>query len=189
MNNSQKNFPFNPSTNINNLKYMNNNNQFDPNNAKIKELNQKILILEEENLQLKNRMQNYNQMNNLIYGLNQQLNDLKNKLKQKEKELKEISNKLANYENIIQYDNLYNLITINFKSGDGKIDYKIKCLNTDTFASVEERLYQKYEEYRNTNNTFIVNGNKILRFKKIYENKIKDGEIIQLQNLSNIGLL
>ena len=78
MNNSQKNFPFNPSTNINNLKYMNNNNQFDPNNAKIKELNQKILILEEENLQLKNRMQNYNQMNNLIYGLNQQLNDLKN---------------------------------------------------------------------------------------------------------------
>ena len=66
-------------------------------------------------------MQNYNQMNNLIYGLTQQLNDLKNKLIQKEKELKEISNKLANYENIIQYDNLYNLITINFKSGDGKL--------------------------------------------------------------------
>ena len=81
------------------------------------------------------------------------------------------------------------LIAVIFRTTNQEINCAIKCLKTDTFASVEEKLYQKYEEYRNTNNTFIVNGNKILRFKKIYENKIKDGEIIQLQNLSNIGLL
>ena len=56
----------------------------------------------------------------------------------------------------------------------------IKCLKTDTFAEVEEKLYQRYEEYRETNNNFLGKGKIILRFKKICENNIKDGDKIQL---------
>ena len=72
-------------------------------------------------------------------------------------------------------------MVINFVTGDGKIsNCGIKCLPDETFAEVEEKLYKKYDEYRNTDNFFLCNGTKILRFKKIRENKIKNGAVIQL---------
>ena len=53
-------------------------------------------------------------------------------------------------------------------------------MKTDRFAEIEEKLYQEFEEFRETNNTFMVNGTTILRFKKMSENNIKDGDTIQL---------
>ena len=75
------------------------------------------------------------------------------------------------------------IMVVNFISMDQKIDCGIKCLETDTFAEVEEKLYQKYNEYRDTNNNFISNGKLVLRFKKICENGIKDGDKVQLINI------
>ena len=64
-------------------------------------------------------------------------------------------------------------------SGDGKIsNIGIKCLKTNTFAEVEEKLYQTYNEFRETNNVFLAGGKVILRFKTIEQNNIKDGEIV-----------
>jgi hypothetical protein len=37
-------------------------------------------------------------------------------------------------------------------------------LKTETFAEVEEKLYKRYEEYRETNNNFLAKGNLVLRF-------------------------
>ena len=68
-------------------------------------------------------------------------------------------------------------------SMDGSVHYGIKCLPNDIFAEVEERLYKKYEDLRNTNNMFTANAKPVLRFKKLYENNIKDGDIIQLFKL------
>ena len=69
-------------------------------------------------------------------------------------------------------------------SGDRKINnIGIKCLKTDTFAEVEEKLYQIYDEYRESNNIFLTEGKTILRFKTIEQNNIKDGTIVQLQNI------
>ena len=68
-------------------------------------------------------------------------------------------------------------------SMDGSVHYEIKCLPNDIFAEVEERLYKKYEDLRNTNNMFTANAKPVLRFKKLYENNIKDGDIIQLFKL------
>ena len=74
------------------------------------------------------------------------------------------------------------IMVINFVTGDSKIsNCGIECLPDETFAEVEEKLYQIYDEYRNTNsNYFICGGRTILRFKKIRENKIKNGDVIQL---------
>ena len=79
--------------------------------------------------------------------------------------------------------NFEDIIVVHFISLDQKINCALKCLKTDTFAQVEEKLYQKYEEYRETNNNFITKGNMILRFKTIFENKIQDGDKIQLLNI------
>ena len=55
------------------------------------------------------------------------------------------------------------------------IHYAVPCIPTNTFAEIEELLYQQYPKYRETNNTFIANGILVLRFKTIAENKIGKG--------------
>ena len=77
--------------------------------------------------------------------------------------------------------NINDIIVINFNSSD--VNYGIKCLADETFAEVEEKLYKRYDNLRETNNMFTVNAKPILRFKKIKENNIKDGDIIQLFKL------
>ena len=81
---------------------------------------------------------------------------------------------------LIDYDDI---IVVNFISSDQYINCGIKCLETDTFAEVEEQLYKQYENYRDTNNNFIAKGRLVLRFKKICENGIKNGDKIQLINV------
>ena len=76
--------------------------------------------------------------------------------------------------------NVFDLIVIQFISTDQKINCALKCLKTDIFAEVEEQLYQQYESYRETNNNFITKGNIVLRFKKICENNIQNGDKVQL---------
>ena len=71
-------------------------------------------------------------------------------------------------------------MVINFISTDNSVHCGIKCLPTYTFAKVEEKLYNFYDNLRNTNNSFIVKGSSILRFKTIKENNIHDGDIVQL---------
>ena len=71
-------------------------------------------------------------------------------------------------------------MVVNFISSDQRINCGIKCLETDTFAEVEEKLYQQYNDCRETNNNFIAKGKLVLRFKKLSENGIKNGDRIQL---------
>ena len=60
------------------------------------------------------------------------------------------------YENI--NINRNQLLCINFTSNDHKINYAIPCIDTDTFAEVEEKLYLEFPDYKETNNCFQVNG-------------------------------
>ena len=66
-------------------------------------------------------------------------------------------------------------MTVNFISSDSKIHYAISCINNNTFAEIEEKLYQQFPEYRETNNEFLANGEQVLRFKTIKQNKIGNG--------------
>ena len=140
----------------NNLKQMNNMN-----NNKIIELNN----YKNENLKLKEQINKLLQENKELLNANQILNK-----------------KISNDGNLKKYVDYNNIMVVNFISGDGRINHGIKCLKTDTFAEVEEKLYQIYDEFRETNNIFLANGNIVKRFKKMSENNIKNGDKIQLQN-------
>jgi hypothetical protein len=96
------------------------------------------------------------------------------------KEINDLKIKLAKYEKSV-YVNFNDIMVVNFQSGDGQVRHGIQCLKTETFAEVEEKLYKMFDEYRNTNNIFLVKGNIVLRFKTISENKIQNGDVIQLQ--------
>ena len=72
------------------------------------------------------------------------------------------------------------MMCVNFISGDQQVHYAVPCLKQNIFAEVEEKLYQQYPEYRETNNNFIANGKLVLRFKTIEENNIGNGKPVTL---------
>ena len=72
------------------------------------------------------------------------------------------------------------IMVINFSSTDQSIRYGVPCLADDIFAEVEEKLYQKFDDYRNSNNVLLYKGMPILRFKKVKENNIQNGDTIEV---------
>ena len=126
-----------------------------------------------------------------------EINDLKIQLQNKEKTIELLNNQISN--KITELNNLKNKISNNnnndlinainpgekiiaaqFISTDQKITYAIPCKNTTPFVRVEEKLYEEYPEYKETENHFIHNGTVIKRFKTVEENHIKNGKPIIL---------
>ena len=159
------------------------------------ELNRYKNLLSNANLSLQNNTNLNNEINNLKEQnkiLFNQINHLMNQINIKDNEINSLKLKLQN--NYVNKPNvpMKDIMVVNFVTGDGKIsNCGIKCLPDETFAEVEEKLYKMYDEYRNTNsNYFICGGRIILRFKKLRENNIKDGDVIQLcQNELNDSIL
>ena len=152
------------------------------------ELNRYKNLLSNANLSL----QNNTNLNNEINNLKEQNKILFNQINIKDNEINNLKLKLQNNYAYKPNLSMKDIMVVNFVTGDGKIsNCGIKCLPDETFAEVEEKLYKMYDEYRNTNsNYFICGGRIILRFKKLRENNIKDGDVIQLcQNELNDSIL
>ena len=118
---------------------------------KIKELENKIILKENELNQLKTKILNFN-FNNLDLNLNNHPN---NNFQNKDK-------------------------CANFTSFDSSINFSIPCSGDSTFAEVEELLYREYPELRETNNNFLANGIQILRFKTVNQNNAGTGRPVML---------
>ena len=163
---------------IENKKLKDELNKFKNNYEKLKQdydkLNNELNKAKKIISNIDNSKLNENQNNNEIINL-------KNLILQKDNEILNLKTKLQNMESnnkkSVNYDDI---LYVHFISSDQKINCPIKCLKTDTFAEVEEKLYQRYEEYRETNNNFLAKGRLVLRFKKIFENKITDGDKVEL---------
>ena len=185
----------NVNVNANNINLINENKRLrsELNNYKLEneQLKHKINKLMEDNNKLNNELikannnnPNYSQINdkNTIVNLNKLVSI-------KEKEINDLKMKLNNNsrnenEKLFKFDDI---VFVHFLSLDQKINCGIKCLKTDTFAEVEEKLYKKYRVYRETNNYFIIKSKVVLRFKKICENNIEDGDIVQLMISEDIS--
>ena len=184
---------------------MNNQNNLQNLNINIQNLNLEITNLKNENndLKTKEELQSKeitnlkNEINELknnkkiqpeeITNLKNEINNLKKENQLKEEENKKLKSKidlLINQKdkkpNLVDIDNIK---VIQFISTDHSIIYPIKCLPSDTFAEVEEKLYKIYPEYRETNNSFQVDGRTILRFKTIAENNIQEGHCVQITKI------
>ena len=105
---------------------------------------------------------------------------MKYQLNMKDKEINDLESKIGIKETKV---NLDDIIVIYFTPTDSSFYQGIKCVKTETFAEVEEKLCKIHNELRNTNNTFTANALPILRFKTIAENNIKDGDVIQLYKI------
>ena len=103
--------------------------------------------------------------NNEIKKLKDENKNLKNQLNLKDKEIKDLQLKIQNNVKIDKpkYD-IDDIMVVTFMSQDSTINEGMKCLSTDVFAEVEEKLYKKYDNLRNTNNMFTANAKPVLRF-------------------------
>ena len=111
-----------------------------------------------------------------------EIRDLKYQLLEKNNEIKDLKLKSqSNNEKNKQVLNMDEIMIVYFQTQDQEINHvAIRCLPSDTFAEVEEKIYKKFDNYRNTNNTPICNGRTVLRFKTLSENNIKDENVVQL---------
>mgnify|MGYP003571491037 CR=1 FL=1 len=96
----------------------------------------------------------------------------------RDKQIEELKQKLSRFPfELLKDEKLMSLI---FTSVDQKIHWSVICKNTDKFCDVENKLYEIYSEYSESENYFTYNGNKVNRYKTIDFNKIKSGDVIVL---------
>ena len=133
-------------------------------------------IINDLNNKIKEYENNINYYNDNIKNFNKIINNYKNIIIEKDKELNDIKLQLNYKANLTNVDDIKfkDIMCVHFISSDKKVLLAVPCYQTNIFADIEEKLYQKYPEYRETNNNFIVNGKNVLRFKTIEENKIND---------------
>ena len=111
---------------------------------------------------------------------------LQDEIDKRDKELNKLKKDLENKN--IQKDSIIHesdMATVYFTSSDQRINYAVPCVKKNTFAEVEEKLYKQYPEFRETNNIFIANGDQVLRFKTIEENKVGNGKPVMLVQPQN----
>ena len=168
---------------FNNMNSINMNNNLNNNFQNNQIMNNILANKDKEILNLKNELNNarniIEQQKIKIHNLQNQLNNYSNYqniINQKDQELNKLKLELQNIKSQNKkYVDMNKIMTVNFISMDQHIHFAIPCIGTDTFAEVEEKLYKKFPEYRETNNNFIANGEPVLRFKTIAQNKIGDG--------------
>jgi len=133
--------------------------------------------VKEENLLqlLKDKEKDINKLKDQVNQKDKEINLLKNENKKQIIEIKELES-----ENPYKLKKNEKLITIIFDSSDQKIHYSLICKNTQKFAFVEQELYEIFPEYKETENIFLFNGEKINRNKTIEENKIKFSDHINI---------
>jgi hypothetical protein len=100
-------------------------------------------------------------------------------------EIKLKENKISEIKSTIPIETKLNekIISVIFSSLDQNIYHSIICKNTDIFKKLEKKFYEKYPEYKNTKNYFILNGKEIDKTKNLDENKIKNSDIITIKSV------
>ena len=156
-------------------------------------------MLLKQNEEYKNKI---NELENIINELKNQLiekdkllkeekienDNLNKKIKQiisndkiKTSKIKELENEIKLFRTYYNFSSNEKLISIKFISGNQDIDFPVITKNTDYIANIEQKLYEKYPKYRESENYFLVNGNKINKNKTIEENKIKNNDVLNLE--------
>ena len=77
-------------------------------------------------------------------------------------------------------------IIITFNSTDQIINMQFKCKESVKFYKVEDYLYEYYPDYRDSENYFMCNGNKINKYRTLVENNIQDGDVIILNKFEDL---
>ena len=181
------------------------NKEIDTLRKQLNEERNKNKILENENKELKNKINNLTQdydnkiknyimkieaLNKSIQKLSLENNDLQSKINSQNninnsndseivrlyKRIDELTEKIKRYPFVLEKDE--EMLSVVFMSGSQKFTYSMICKNTDTIHALESQLYEIFTELSETENYFLCKGTIANKFKKFKELKIKNGDII-----------
>jgi len=149
-------------------------------NDKIKDLENK---LKEKNNLINDFIETINKLQNLLNDNIHQNSILNENLMRKDKEIEELKKemeqlklKLSKFP--LELSEKEELVSIVITTIDENINANYLCKNTDKFIKIEKEFYNKYPEYKNLDNYFTINGNKINPDLSLDENKIKNNDIV-----------
>ena len=147
-----------------------------------KKKNQQLII---ENDNLKEKIKKLKVEINSTQELNNKIKLLEKDLIKKNNEILQLSSKKNNINNNYKITSIKpgeEVLSINFVSmGNNDIGhFSLVCKNTDLFIREEERLYEKFPQFKKYETFFEVNGKRIKRFLTLDENKIADNDIINI---------
>jgi len=156
---------------------------------KNKDLEKKIIKLENVNEYLEKelkleREKNYNISNkeNTSSEDPNKIIKLYDEILENQKEIKNLKGKSEKFPfELCENEKLMSVI---ISTEDKNIQYSVIAKNTDKFLRIEEKFYDAFPEFGKTENSFYINGNKINKYQALEENAIKNSEliIIKLEN-------
>ena len=150
------------------------------------QLSERIKLLERQLREEKNKNMELLEKNKELekirnsYKNKDSMMNLMNKLLSKEEEIQEMKSRYP-FE-LLKDEKLLSLI---FVSSNQEIHYSIICKDSDKFTVVENLLYDEYPKYRESENYFLFNGEKINKYKTLKENNLKNGSIILLNQIND----
>ena len=127
-----------------------------------------------------------NYLENIINELKLKLQEKDNIINEDKKQINELNNTIFELKDEIDQLKFYivsqneQLMYLKIISSDQKINFSLFAKDTDIFNKIENLLYQKYPNYIEINNYFLVNGMKINKYKTLKDNKIKNNDILTL---------
>ena len=161
------------------------------NENKIEDINEKNEIFNEENEDINEKNEEINDdinekneiINEEIEDTNEKNVDLNEKIQNLKKENKDLKEKLRRYPFILEKGE--KLMSIIVASRDEKILYSLTCKNNNTIIDIEKELYKEFPEYSKTKNIFLYKGKKLNKLETFQKNKIKNGDILILEQVNN----
>ena len=160
------------------------NNKISSLNIQKTKYENKIKVLTDENSNLSKKYKSLEEKNIVgsIKGGNEQKDELlfslMKKIESKDNEINKLKTAIP-----FELKEGEELLTVIFVSNDQKIHYSFICKNTEIFSLVEKRLYEVYPEFEESENYFLVHGNKIKKTKSLEENKIKNSDVIMVNSM------
>ena len=138
-------------------------------------------IIKELKNQLKEKDKLLQEAKIKIDNLNKKIKEIISNDKIKENKTIELENEIKLFRTYYNFSSNEKLISIKFISFDQVIDYTVITKNTDYFVKIEQILYEKYPQYRDSENYFLANGIKINKNRTLEENKIKNNDVLTLE--------
>ena len=137
--------------------------------------------LEEENKKIRDLTNQLNQLSNFKDIQKNKIIELQKIIDKKNQEISQLYVRNNSSSKGVKFKTGDNIIGIGFVSVNQEIQHFNRAYkDTEVFASIEEELYNEYPEFKEKETYLMLNANKIMRFKTLKENNIKNGDVIQV---------
>ena len=168
-------------------------NKSDINNLLLLKINEKYInkinelerIIKELKIQLIEKDRLIREEKEKKDNLDKIIKEIKNEFNDKANIIIKLENEIKLFRSYYNFSSNEKLISIKFISGEQDIDFSVITKNTEAFSKIENMLYEKYPKYKDSENYFLVNGNRINRHRTLEENKVRNNEILTLE-INNI---